>query len=136
VDYYSRYTRHKGSTARYGDLSRNSTRLDRVGVCVIKNEDLEDLAYLTEQIFVCLLQSYRSLLFATSRDTVNISDTENKYVVAMQCAKYFNEISMHVFRQTRWPGATSRMESGVAQGANFNSPLEEWTALEETLFIL
>jgi hypothetical protein len=97
VNYANRYTSHESSTTQYGDLTRNSALLDMVAVCLLDPEDIDELAYLTEQIFVCLLQTYRKFLFKATAE----SDTRNN-TVAIGCASYFMQVAKVIFERNRW----------------------------------
>jgi hypothetical protein len=69
VNYGHRYTGHKCKASSYGNLTRTSTPLDMFSVCIFRPNDIEDLAYLTEQIFVCLFESHRGHLFSPESRT-------------------------------------------------------------------
>jgi hypothetical protein len=129
VNYGDRYTSHKYTQSSYGHLTKNSSRLDMVAVCILHLNDIQDLAYIIEQIFVCLFQSYRNSMFRID------DQTNGKYAGDIQSAHYFTELAKHVFSHTRWPGGIRRESFGVTHGANWASPLDEWSKMSTNLWI-
>ncbi|KAI4692871.1 uncharacterized protein J4E88_001241 [Alternaria novae-zelandiae] len=133
VNFYHRSQSHKSATnSRYGDLTRNSASLDMFAMCVLSEDDIPDLAHVVEQIFVCLCQTYRKFLFS---DRV-ASSGGSGILSAIGYAKYFTDIARNVFERTGWHGAVSREGFGAYQGANFSSPLQEWTAYTNRILFL
>ena len=97
--------------------------------------DLSDFAYLVEQIFVCLFESYRSDLLVGLLGTVDTTKGI-EHVEAVQAAHYFKKVSEKVFSETRFFGAINRSSFGVSHGANYSMPFKEWAVSKEQLLIL
>jgi hypothetical protein len=129
VNYGMRYRGHKYTQSSYGHLTKNSSQLDMVAICILRPNDIGDLAYIAEQVFLCLFQSYRSALFHINEET------SGKYVGDIQSAQYFTELAKQVFGHTRWPGGIHRESFGVTRGANWSSPLEECSRISTNLWI-
>ncbi|KAI4604615.1 hypothetical protein J4E80_011014 [Alternaria sp. BMP 0032] len=130
-DFASRNEQHKHGQSSYGDLTRNSEVTKMIALCVLPNTADHGLYYLTEQIFVCLLDTYRP-------DVVDPSHTSPEMLPFFQPAKYFVDISREVSKMTGWPGLIRRgpISSGVRYGANCSSPLMEYAfSTEQFLFI-
>jgi hypothetical protein len=135
VHFRARYEAHKASTSSYGDLTRNSRSLVMTAVCLLDDTEVRDIAYLTEQLFVCLLQTYRHRVLPAVKEIVR-DDAPLRHIEALEAASYFDEVSEKVFRHTGWRGAVKRRSFGVSYGANYSSPLTEWgTYHEKNLYI-
>jgi hypothetical protein len=134
VDFRKRYMGHTFSTTKYGELTRNSSSLTMLALCTMDEQDNVDLSYLVEQIFVCLLQSWREDLNTGSADVQSESPIE--HIDAIEATLYFKQISRAVFARTGYPGAIVRPGFQVSYGANYSMPLKEWAKFNEsTLFI-
>jgi hypothetical protein len=132
-DFGSRFTSHKATKSAYGDLTRNSSSLKMIVLCKLSNAESSGSFFLVEQIFVCLLQTYREILLLNN---TAIKDTD--MLGHFQAARYFADVSQEVFRQTGWPGGViSRPAAfGIQYGANCSSPLLEFgSTYESSLFI-
>jgi len=102
---------------------------------VMSETDLSDFAYLVEQIFVCLFESYRSDLLVGLLGTVDTTKGI-EHVEAVQAAHYFKKVSEKVFSETRFFGAINRSSFGVSHGANYSMPFKEWAvSMEQLLFL-
>ncbi|KAF2125477.1 hypothetical protein P153DRAFT_113999 [Dothidotthia symphoricarpi CBS 119687] len=128
-DFDERFDSHRANKALYGDLTRNSTQLSSVALCVLDSTLEHGFFYLTEQIFVCILETYRAILSIPSSGNANtISFT--------YATKYFLDVSKEVFRITGWCGAVNRPSFGISEGTNYSSPLLEYSNMsDKTLFI-
>ncbi len=124
VDLRARFLSHKHQKSRYGDLTRGSDSLVMLAVCLLSRSDHKKYAYLFEQIMVCLLESYRSVLLSGRRETFMLEDGTAE-LRAIDAAIFFDQVSTAVFQQTNWPGAVKRAAFGVPNGANYLSPLTE-----------
>ncbi|KAF2793811.1 hypothetical protein K505DRAFT_337462 [Melanomma pulvis-pyrius CBS 109.77] len=123
------FHRHAYMQALYSDLTRNSTKLASIALRILGSELEHEYFYLTEQVFVCMLQTYRaSLSLSPSGNSDTLSFTF--------AAKYFFDISNEVFRISSWGGAISRPSFGISEGVNYSSPLLEYASVsDKTLFI-
>lgn len=131
VDFLSRLTSHRYATSKYGDLTRNSAELSMFALCMLEPAATTGLFFLAEQIFTCLLETYRSDLDISHATTVQVGT-----VGSLQHAIYFKGLSRQVFAITGWPGGVSRSNFGVQEGANWSSPLLEWDLnSDKTLYI-
>ncbi|KAL1794664.1 hypothetical protein ACET3X_006480 [Alternaria dauci] len=137
VDFRDRFDQHPHTTSKYGELTRNSRFLISLALCKITEQDNLDFAYLVEQIFVCLLESYReSVLVNVGRTVVIDSDTAIRHAEETDAAFYFRQASDKVFQITGFPGAINRENFGVSFGANYSSPFKEWGLMtEQRLFL-
>jgi hypothetical protein len=124
-DLGSHFESHLHSFSKYGDLTRNSESLDMIALCVLSATADPGLFYLTEQLFVCLLQTYKPEL---TSPTI----TDSSLLVFSKLANYYTNISDEVFRMTGWHGFIGRglASSGIEYGANCSSPLHEYGVLE------
>jgi hypothetical protein len=150
VHFRNRYRDHMHATNRYGDLCRNSPTLVMHGLCIMEEADCRDFALLVEQIFVCLLQTYRADLlrplsgpFPTKipsatdpSNTTNKTIHPAKHAEAMHIAHYFSNVSEAIFSDTGFLGGVKRMSFGVRMGANYNSPYFEWSQMSEQLLCI
>ncbi|KAI4608895.1 hypothetical protein J4E83_008934 [Alternaria metachromatica] len=137
VDYRNRFDSHPESTSSYGDLTRNSAFIESSALCTMTDEDNIDFSYLVEQIFVCLLESYRSDLLVDEDDPFRLGgDSPIEHAEAIETALYFRRVSEKVFEKTGWPGAIDREGFGVEFGANYSSPYKEWSLKSEQLLFL
>jgi hypothetical protein len=130
-DFASRKEQHKSGNHSYVDLTRNSEVIVMVALCVLPKTADNGLYYLTEQIFVCLLDTYRP-------DIVNQSDTRPAMLNFYQPAKYFIDMSREVSKMIGWLGFIRRgpTSCGVQYGANCSSPLVEYASTtEQFLFV-
>jgi hypothetical protein len=114
---------------------------------LLEDEDCREFSLLVEQIFVCLLQTYRANimrpltgLFPTKRastasttNTVNKTRNPAKHAEAMHIAHYFNTVSEAVFSETGFQGGIERASFGVSLGANYSSPYFEWSQKSEQI---
>ncbi|KAJ4340904.1 hypothetical protein N0V87_002258 [Didymella glomerata] len=132
VGFRERWSNHRYTATKYGELTRNSERLDMCAVCIIADQYIEDLAYLVEQIFVCLFGSYRRFLLSEKVNKGNAS----YYLAAVEHANYFSEVARLVFEQTGWRQILSRAQFDEVEGANFESPLQEWAVSSEHLLLI
>jgi hypothetical protein len=135
VDFKDRFDSHRSSVTSYGDLTRNSRELHSRVLCTMSETDVIDYAYLVEQIFVCLFETYRSDLHGSLTRTFEISKGID-HVEAVQAADYFKKVSEKVFAETRFPGAINRSSFGVSMGANYSMPFTEWARTKEQLLFL
>lgn len=130
VDFEARFRGHRDAQSSYGELTRNSTSLTMFALCILGESEEKSMYFLTEQVFVCLLQTYRpSVLLST------VTDTE--YLKHVQSARYFVDLATTVFKTTGWQGGIARgKEFGVHRGANCSSPLLEiGESFDKLLFI-
>jgi hypothetical protein len=135
VDFRDRYLHHPSSTSSYGDLTRNSDSLIMLALCVMSDADNVDFAYLVEQVFVCLFQSYKKDICISLAAEIE-SKRGIKHVEAIEAANYFYIVSNKVFATTKFPGAVQRHSFNVAQGANYSMPFKEWVQLnDQNLFL-
>ncbi|UPX18402.1 uncharacterized protein EKO05_0008704 [Ascochyta rabiei] len=132
VDFRERWSNHRYTATKYGELTRNSERLGMCAVCIIADQYIENFAYLVEQIFVCLFGSYRRFLLSDKVNKGNASSC----LAAMEHANYFSEVARLVFEQTGWRRILSRAQFDGVEGANFESPLQEWTVSPEHLLLI
>lgn len=135
IDYRDRFDGHPASKSSYGDLTRNSKQLLSSALCLMEEADNTDFAYLVEQIFVCLFESYRADLLIGPSGAVDAARGIEQ-VEAVQAALYFSKISNNVFSETRYPGAVNRSSFGVSEGANYSMPFKEWAVTMEQLLFL
>jgi hypothetical protein len=131
-DFGERHGQHQYTKTSYGDLTRNSSNLVMIALCILDaDSEHEAMFFLVEQIYVCLLETYREGLLKAG-----IANTDMlKYY---QAAKYFTDISKEVFRLTGWQGGIGRGPNsfGIQYGANCSSPLLEYgTKFDKHLFI-
>ena len=137
VDYREHFRNHELSPRSYGDLTRNSKKLESFPLCVLNEQDTLDLGFVAEQIFVCLLETYSyKLLSNTDNDMARGIGASIGGAEAVRNALYFRAISRKIFQRTGFKGAISRPSFGVFQGANYSMPFAEWGRMDEqTLFI-
>jgi hypothetical protein len=101
IDFRDRFDNHPSVTTSYGNLTRNSQQLQSSVLCVMSQTDLPDFAYLVEQVFVCLFESYRSDVLISLDGTINaasLGGTLNatsgiEHIEAVQAAHYFKKVS-------------------------------------------
>jgi hypothetical protein len=124
VDFKSRFSSHPATPSVYGDLTRNSSDLSMIALCVLPPAIDIGLYLLTEQVFICLLQTYKKGLLERQSSITDSSDSSAISFFAP--AQHCTDITREVMRQTGWTGGVSRSDFGVAQGANCSSPLLEW----------
>ncbi len=134
MDFKERYVTHLTSMTAYGDLTRNSN-ISSFALCIMSESDIIDFAYLVEQIFVCLFESYKSSLPVGLNSTIDAVNSI-EHVEAIQAAFYFRAVSAKVFRETGFPGAVNRSSFGVSKGANYSMPFKEWAVKMEQLLFL
>jgi hypothetical protein len=122
-DFARRNEEHKYTTSSYGDMTNNSKSLVMIALCILSKTAEDGLYYLTEQIFVCLLETYKP-------SVVNPSGTSTNMLGFAKVAKYFRDMSNEVFRLTGWQGFIRRgpKSCGIQFGANCSSPLFEYSA--------
>ncbi|KAF2123394.1 hypothetical protein P153DRAFT_391629 [Dothidotthia symphoricarpi CBS 119687] len=135
VDFRDRFDSSLSTTSSYGDLARDSQQLLSSALCVMSETDIIDFAYLVEQIFVCLFQSYKSNVLADLGGTAGFAD-DIEHVEAIQAAFYFRKVSEKVFGETHCPGAINRSSFGVSHGANYSMPFKDWNVTKEQLLFL
>ena len=121
TDFGSRFESHPHSSGKYGDLSRNSESLHMIALCVLSVTAEPGLSYLTEQLFVCLLQTYKP-------DLLSPTIADSGLLAFSKLANYYTNISDEVFHITGWHGFIGRglASSGIEYGANCSSPLHEY----------
>ncbi|KAH8623770.1 hypothetical protein IG631_21475 [Alternaria alternata] len=104
---------------------QNSESLDMIALCVLSATAEPGLFYLTEQLFVCLLQTYKS-------DLLSPTIADSGLLTFSKLANYYTNISDEVFHITGWHGFIGRglASSGIEYGANCSSPLHEYGVLE------
>ncbi|OAL57079.1 hypothetical protein IQ07DRAFT_594504 [Pyrenochaeta sp. DS3sAY3a] len=131
VDFGARFSSHRYATSNYGELTRNSEVLMMIALCILPGATEEGLFYLVEQIFLCLLQTYKEELIQTDR-------TNPSMLSFYQSAEFFIDLSNEVFKTTNWQGGVARGESsfGIKYGANCSTPLLEYSdSFERLLFV-
>jgi hypothetical protein len=120
VDMYDRYISHThAKKTSYSELTRNS-KYSMIAICVLPPNTKDGLYFLAEQVLVCLLQTYRQIVY-----THKTSQLHN--ISLYMAAKYFIGVSDETFRLTGWRGAVHRSSFGIQEGANFSSPLLEYS---------
>ena len=122
-DLATRNDSHKYATTSYGEMTRNSLSLVMIALCILAKTAEDGMFFLTEQIFVCLLETYKPNVADPSRATLGT-------LRSVQTTKYFTDISEAVFRTTGWQGFISRGPNscGIQFGANCSSPLFEYVS--------
>jgi hypothetical protein len=86
-----RHGQHLYTKTSYGDLTRNSSNLVMIALYILDaDSEHEAMFFLVEQIYVCLLDTYRESLLKSG-----IADTD--MLKFCQAAKYFTDISKEVF---------------------------------------
>jgi hypothetical protein len=137
VDYRDRWGSHPDSLSSYGELTNNSSVLKSVALYIMADDDNIDFSYLVEQIFVCLLETYRSDLLVDEESTFRVdADSPIEHAEAIETALYFRKVSERVFQRTYFPGAINRNGFNVSFGANYSSPFKEWSMKSEQLLFL
>ena len=137
VDFRGRFDTHPHTLSSYGELTRNSKFFTSLALCAMADQDNIDFAYLVEQIFVCILESYREdVLVDEGRTVVLDSDSAIRHAEATDAALYFRKASAKVFQTTNFPGAINRESFGVSFGANYSSPFKEWSLMSEQRLFL
>jgi hypothetical protein len=124
ADFEGRYHGHMQKTSsHYSDLSLNSSIINMIALCVLSKSEEDGMFFLTEQIFVCLLQTYKENLRGSFLHTADA-------LQFVQPARYFTDMSNEVFRATGWQGFLSRGQNscGIRYGANCSSPLLEYAS--------
>lgn len=136
VDFRERYDAHPYSKSRYGDLTRNSY-YKSLALCGMSSSDNVDFAYLVEQIFVCLLETYREDVIISAGGVVKLhSKSATRHAEEVDAALYFRKASAKVFADTKFPGGTSHPTFLISFGANYSSPFKEWSLMtEQRLFL-
>jgi hypothetical protein len=130
-DFGARFGTHPSTRNTYGDLTRNSDVLCMIAVCILPPTSESGLYYLAEQIFVCLLQTYKRFLLDCQPNVVIPGS-----ISMSGPAQYFDDVSKEVFKMTDWTGGVSRPGFNVTEGANISSPLTEWAySSDKHLFI-
>jgi hypothetical protein len=137
VDFKDRFITHRTQRTRYGELARNSRRSIAIAVCVLSETDYKDFCFVAEQIFVCLFHSYREEVLVSGVADVGVDSS--KVIAHVDCVRMalrLTAASRQVFQRTGFTGGFNRTGSDVIYGANYTSPLEDWTKFEErTLFV-
>jgi hypothetical protein len=123
IDFPQRNDGHQYATSSYGNMTRNSKSLVVIALCILHKSAEDRLFYLTEQIFVCLLETYKP-------GVVNPTSTNTNLLRFAQMAKCFIYISNEVFRLTAWQGFIRRgpKSCGIQFEANCSSPLFEYSS--------
>lgn len=129
-DFAARFKNHPHSTSLYGQLTRNSKELRMFALCVLPPSQERAFHLLVEQLFVCLLQTYRASVL------VNSSNLDPDYLQYVLAARYFRDISMAVFGLTGWQGGAGRPSFGITEGANCSSPLLELGAKHDKFLFI
>jgi hypothetical protein len=124
ADFGDKLQEHKDDKSSYGDLTRNSTTLAMIALCELNDSQPDSMFYLTEQIFVCLLQTYRKDVVPQANETK--TDANLDYLKFLQAARYFTDVSKAVVRLTGWQGGVERESFGIQNGTNCSSPLLEY----------
>ncbi|USP82788.1 hypothetical protein yc1106_10062 [Curvularia clavata] len=131
-DFAERNESHKQNyRTSYGTLTRDSEVICMIALCVLPPGEDSGLHYLAEQIFVCMLQTYRSEVLDQGGENIHLLNFG-------ESAKYFTELSEEVFRMTGWQGFIRRgfASCGVAHGANCSSPIFEYAARSEKFLFI
>jgi hypothetical protein len=118
IDFRTRYKSHPYSTTKYGLLTLDSQSLRMVPLCILDDRDTRVLSNVVEQVFICLLETYRGDLLHVGVDSMDASNP-----LSVKIAQNYRNIAALVFRETRYPGAVNRSAFGVDHGANFDMPL-------------
>jgi hypothetical protein len=147
VNFKNRFGTHPYGLHKYSDLSRNSTTLIMCTLCVMEDEDYRELFLLVDQIFICLLQTYRADIMrpltgifptrttstVSTTNTVNKTRNPAKHAEAMHIAHYFDTVSEAVFSETGFHGGIKRALFGVSLGANHSSLYFGWSQKSEQI---
>jgi hypothetical protein len=131
TEFITRFKSHVHSQTVYGNLTRGSSSLRMIALCIIDVHADDGVFYLFEQLFVCLLQTYRDDVIGSGGRDITID-----LLKFAQPAKHFTDIADEVFRMTGWRGGVRRASFQVARGVNCSSPLTEYgTKSDKMLFI-
>jgi hypothetical protein len=135
IDFRTRFTDHKATKSKYGELTRGSHTMRMVALCMLSFQDYMDFSTIAEQVFLCLFESYRAQLLVSSSSSI-FSESPMSYVDAIEATTFFRDLSHRVFLECGWRGAVGRDDFGVPLGANYGMPLTErnWMK-EQTLFV-
>jgi hypothetical protein len=133
VGFATRFQRHRGAKTKYGDLTLASTSLHSCALCILAEDTEIAMYYVAEQVFVCLLGTYRASVLRLDFDPTR---TTQEMMFSLISANYCHRISSGVFQSTGWSPAVPRPGFGITAGTNFRSPLEELGfKAEKVLFI-
>lgn len=130
-NFAERNDQHKTTASRYGDLNRNSTVVSMIALCILPVDGDDGLYYLTEQMIICLLETYRP-------DAAYLDSAKLHMLRFCQTARYFVELAEELFHMTDWQVFLRRGVNfcGVQFGANCSSPLVEFSSqTDRSLFI-
>jgi hypothetical protein len=96
-----------------------------ISLCVLSATAEPGLFYLTEQLFVCLLQTYKP-------DLLSPTIADSGLLAFSKLANYYTNISDEVFHITGWHGfiGCGLASSSIEYGANCSSPLQKYGVLE------
>jgi hypothetical protein len=133
VDFAARFQGHRSAKSKYVDLTLASTSLRSCALCILAEDTEIAMYYIAEQVFVCLLGTYRAGVLHLDLDPTK---TTQEMIFVFIAANYCYRISSAVFQSTGWLPAVPRPGFGITAGANFRSPLEELGyKTEKVLFI-
>ncbi|KAJ8116623.1 hypothetical protein OPT61_g1993 [Boeremia exigua] len=127
-DMESQFSSHKSTASAYHELIQNSSRLRMIALCILPATANDGLFYLTEQIFICLLQTYQSFLLTDHPDL--------EHLQFVQPARYLTDMSNEVFRMTGWRGGVRRASFRIDNGANCSSPLLEYASRSDRFLFI
>jgi hypothetical protein len=94
VDFRTRFIAHPTSSAKYGELSRNSRRCAMIAVCILSENDHGDISFAVEQIFVCLFRSYREI-FSSPRIHATMSEVDSSSIMFLVSEQLFVSLESH-----------------------------------------
>ncbi|EMD90152.1 hypothetical protein COCC4DRAFT_19168 [Bipolaris maydis ATCC 48331] len=131
-DFAKRNAAHKSNyISIYGDLTRNSEVLHMIALCVLPDTIDSGLYYLVEQMFICMLGTYRPEL-------LDRQSQHPSMVAFMEPARFLYDLSKEVFRITGWQGMLQRGADscGIQFGANCRSPIFEYASKSEKFLFI
>ncbi|KAF2010040.1 hypothetical protein BU24DRAFT_467528 [Aaosphaeria arxii CBS 175.79] len=137
IEFCSRYTSHQTkSTAKHSLLKETAERMIMFPVAIFEHEN-KTVYLLIEQIFVCLLQTWRRDVFAIrpGGSGAKLLAERPTAAAAVDAAHYYKMAIDLVAAKTGWPGGVLRESFQVPFGVNFSSPLQEIVFTERPLLL-
>jgi hypothetical protein len=126
VNFSNRWNTHQTGFTKYGMLTKASLKVVMIPLCILNNKAAQVVFYLAEQMFVCMLGTYREDVINLMNPNAKLRPGSQKWlshgISAAWCKTAIDKVAI----MTGWPGAVGRTNFGIALGANFTSPIEEF----------
>ncbi|PVI00272.1 hypothetical protein DM02DRAFT_708773 [Periconia macrospinosa] len=127
ADFNDRHRRHsRDHEGLYNKLTKASRKVLSCAICVLDENTPKSVFHFAEQIFVCMLGTYRKWLFAAG-------DAKRQAITHVYNATSLTALLKPIFSVTGWDPAVRRSSFKVEQGANCSSPVAEWGVKSEKI---